>query len=475
MPLLYWERYRLKLGRIPLFRERFSKGKLVYYLLEIPVWRKTTLISKIRGKLKENKNFDTRELDAELEAAAPSVTAPANDLHANRVALLATELYDAGGHGKCLRDLMDVLQTKYTQTLFLTSYSSSCKKAPRIVSDIQKYGSIKGYDILRFNYNKKIKEVFYDICDFAPKVLFVWMQPDDAYGTILLSLIKRYTKIKIFYCPHSSHTPNLGISFADLVLEGMPVTAYITQKLRKCSKTYLLGMISKKLEKFPRFSEEEVLACRRRLGVKDSELCTMSGGGNYKFFDAPGVSEYFQTIKCLLERNLNVRHVILANFSKAERKTIETIFDHSEGRNRLVLLPTTPDYELVFSCADVFLDSFPISAALTMIDLMRLEVPAVVKINRENALWSFHEYQRPGSPFMFESAEGFLEGAESLLASKNLREKEIEENYRFYLERYEGNACRARLCELIEHADHLEPYYTVLPPETSYHFKGITQ
>lgn len=287
-------------------------------------------------------------------------------------------------------------------------------------------------------------------------------------------MIKKYTKIKVYYCPHASHYPNLGISFADIILEGMPVTAYVTQKLRKCLKTHVVGILSKRLKQFPTFTAEEILACRRSLGVSDVELCTISGGSSYKFFDSSDTSEYFKVIKHLLDRNQNVKHIIISNFSETEKVIIEKIFEGSKSRNRLIIHPLTPKYELIFCCADVFIDSFPVSAALTMIDLMRLKVPAVVKINRENALWSFHEYQRPNFPYMYDNNKDFLRGIEKLLSSKILRKIEMDENYQFYLDRYEGESCKLHLYELIDNSDMLELYYTQLNSEIVYQFKGIS-
>lgn len=100
-----------------------------------------------------------------------------------------------------------------------------------------------------------------------------------------------------------------------------------------------------------------------------------------------------------MEARQNVRAIILSNFNSEQTELIENIFSDSSARERLVLSPLSTTYELSFICADVFLDSFPVSAALTMVDLMRLRVPAVVKINRKNILWSFHEYQRPDYPY----------------------------------------------------------------------------
>ena len=107
-----------------------------------------------------------------------------------------------------------------------------------------------------------------------------------------------------------------------------------------------------------------------------------------------------------------------------------------------------------------------------MIDLMRLKVPYVVKINCENAHWSFHEYQRTDYPYMFEKNDDLLKGIETLLTDKQECARIIEMNYRHYLETFEGNAVKKRLCEIIDNADHLESFYTG-PINGNYQFKEL--
>jgi len=50
----------------------------------------------------------------------------------------------------------------------------------------------------------------------------------------------------------------------------------------------------------------------------------------------------------------------------------------------------------------------------------------------------------------------------------------MDENYQFYLDRYEGESCKLHLYELIDNSDMLELYYTQLNSEIVYQFKGIS-
>lgn len=473
MNLFRWQKNKLKMGKITILKVRHSHGIFIYSVCNIPVWISRTRLSILIEDVKNNKKFDMREFDRRVEYFIQQMNLQKILTNQHRIAILATELYDMGGHTKCLRDLAGFLSSSYSETLFLTQGDTSGQSAPKAMEDIAKHAAISINNIRHIRWKKDITELFYRMYTFNPKVVFVFIHPDDVYGCLLLAMMKKYTNIKIFYCPHASHYPNMGLSFADLSLEGMPVTAYITQKFRKFKKTHIIGMASKRLDDFPAFTPESVMAKRRELGIYEHELCTMSGGSSYKFFDTAG-SEYFLMIKKLLKRNPQVKHIVLSDFNTNQRKIISSIFSDFRDSDRLILLPVTSQYELVFSCADVFIDSFPVSSALTMIDLMRLKVPAVVKINQQNALWSFHEYQRNGYPYMFETVEGVLEGTEKLLGSAEERKRVAESNYQYYLEKYEGNACKKHLVELIEHADELETYYDAPVPDGNYQFGGMT-
>lgn len=471
MKLFGWKNNRFKLFGISVVRFQIRNGCAVLRLLDIPVWKKKTELSELICKVKENKSFDTRKFDKEISLLCPEVNDQKTPVNRDRIAYLATELYDAGGHTKCVREQVECLKDSYSQRIFFTKISRSYDLAPSAMVEMSKDAAISGEDITFVGWKKKLLKLFYKIADFNPSVLFVFIHPDDIFGTMLLSLLKKHTDIKIIYCPHASHYPNLGVSFADITLEALPTTAFITQHYRHFDNTVFIPMMSKKVEDFPSFSDEEIVAKRKEIGIGENDLCTMSGASAYKFFDC-NTSEYFQTIKKLLDNHKNVKHVILSNFNKAQQKIIDDIFLGSETKSRLIILPFSNKYELFFKCADVFIDSFPVSSALTMIDLMRLKVPYVVKINRENSHWSFHEYQTIGYPYMFEKSDDLLKGVETLLTDKQESARIIETNYRHYSETFEGNAVKSRLCEIISNADRLERFYTG-PINGNYQFKEL--
>ena len=474
MILLRWKGQKLKLGPLTLFNTRSVRGWFIYYICHIPIWKKKNSLSSLMEDFRTSKKFDTREFDKRILELAPRIELQKVPVTPDRVAFLATELYDMGGHSKCLLEAAALLDSDYSEALFLTKPEATLANAPDTIKRIEKYSYVGGCSLRFATWKKDVLSLFQQIFEYNPKVLFVFIHSDDVFGAMVVAMIRAYTNTKIFFSNHASHFPSLGISFADIILEGMPTTAYVTQNFRKCKKTHICGMASKRLEDFIEYDADTILKYRKELGVSEDEFCTMSGGAAYKFFDSEEASEYFCTVKKLLERNTNIKHVILSDFNQQQKDFIHNFFSDGVWSKRLVILPTCSNYELAFSCADVFIDSFPVSSALTMIDLMRLKVPAVVKINRKNALLSFHEYQRVDYPYMFETAEGVLEGVERLLDDSAERDRVARDNYYYYLERYEGNAHKKHLIELIEHADHLDPYYDILAPDLTYEFHGVT-
>lgn len=135
----------------------------------------------------------------------------------------------------------------------------------------------------------------------------------------------------------------------------------------------------------------------------------------------------------------------MISLDKKSKTIIDNIFSYAEEeRKRLIITPLSKDYEKFFQAADLYIDSFPVSSALTQIDLMRLKVASIVKINKEKPEWSFHEYMPPNYPYMFESVEDFKNGIIDLLDNPQRREALINENYNYWLNTYESNCVKQK-------------------------------
>lgn len=474
MKLFGWVANKFKVCGITVFKVCPKNGGIKYKLFNLPVFSGCDLFSECRQAVRNNKDFDCRALDRKiLDAVDKRRLKNSEKTVDGRIAFLASELYTTGGHTKWLIQMQKALSKKYKEKLFLTNMNENDAGVEKILAETASVCPVERSDCYPFFFKSRMKRLYKKIAEWNPKVLFAFIHPDDVAGTAILGLLKKYTDIKILYCPHASHYPNLGVSFADLTLEPLPTDAWITQKLRKFDKTHQSQSLifSKEVSDFPHFSPDDVARRRREIGCTDGFKCVLSGASAYKYFDENG-SAFFETVKRLLERNADVMFFILTNLSDDQKKIVDNVFSGSNARDRLIFLSFSADYELTFKCADVFMDSFPVSSALTMIDLMRLKVPAVVKINRENAHWSFHEYQRPDYPYMFETADGMLAGVERLLSDSAERGRIAEMNYAHYLTTYEAGAATKHLIEIIENSDHLERFYDK-PAEGERHFKEL--
>ncbi|WP_096024134.1 UDP-4-amino-4,6-dideoxy-N-acetyl-beta-L-altrosamine N-acetyltransferase [Campylobacter lanienae] len=467
MPLIYWKNGKLKFLGLTLLKIRYKNNGAHLSVLSIPIYKfkKISKLTNLSNEFATNKNFDTRSFDKsidELISAKQKINAP---LNRDKIAYLVTLCGDIGGHTKCIRDLIKSLNDRYEQEIFFTQYSICQRYAPKFLSEIKKFAKIDGDDISfsnrllpKFNFDKLLSNFSEKIIEFAPKTLMVYIHPDDIFGTAVLAYLKKRTDIKIIYFNHASHYPVLGMSFADVILEGMPTTQKITHEKRHFTNTKIIGLQSLLKDETIYYSNDELQNLRHNLGIKADELVTMSGGAAYKFFDNEKNSDYFEMIKNLLAKEPKLKHVIISGFDSKQNSIIQRIFSNSsELKNRIVFLSYQANFDKYFQMADVFIDSFPVSSALTQVDLMRNKVASVVKINKEIPEFSFDEYQMPDYPYMFEKVEDMKNSILELLYDETKRKEIISKNYEFWLKTYESSVVRDKYIEIIEtHNDSIE-------------------
>ena len=444
MNIFRWEDNKLKLFNTTLFKISKNKKGVGIYILGICTWLIRNNITRLAERINNNSDFDMKNFDDDISKLIDAPTTKLNDFSENKIAYLATELYDVGGHTKCIKSLIESFAEDYKQSLFLTRLDSTNNIAKETIKVIGKYSTIDGLNENYLFFYKQVLLLYNKIVLFGAKTLFVFIHPDDITATAVLSLIKRTTNIKIIFFNHASHYPCLGMTFADLILEGMPSTLKITKEKRHLYNTKIIGLQSLKEGETKYYSKEELTKVRENFGIKENELMTISGGAAYKFFEENS-SKYFNMIKELLKEKINLKHIIMISLDKKSKTIIDNIFSYAEEeRKRLIITPLSKDYEKFFQAADLYIDSFPVSSALTQIDLMRLKVASIVKINKEKPEWSFHEYMPPNYPYMFESVEDFKNGIIDLLDNPQRREALINENYNYWLNTYESNCVKQK-------------------------------
>lgn len=454
MNIIKWKDNKLKLFNITLFKFVKNQKGIGIYLFRIRIWNVKNKLTKLSEEISKNTNFDMKNFDDDISKLITTPTTKLSGFSDNNVAYLATELYDVGGHTKCIKSLIESFAEDYKQSLFLTRLDSTNNIAKETIKVIGKYSTIDGLNENYLFFYKQVLLLYNKIVLFGAKTLFVFIHPDDITATAVLSLIKRTTNIKIIFVNHASHYPNLGMTYADIIIEGMPSSQKITNQKRHLYNTKIMGLQSLRADETHYYSKEELTKVRDNFGIKENELMTISGGDIYKFFEESS-SEYFEMIKELLQNKQNLKHIIMINLDKRHEQIIDNIFsDSEEERKRLIITPLSKDYEKFFQAADLYIDSFPVSSALTQIDLMRLKVASIVKINKEKPEWSFHEYMPPNYPYMFESVEDFKNGIIDLLENKQKREEIINSNYNFWLKTYESSVYIKKLLNIINEVKH---------------------
>lgn len=452
---------------VPLIRETARKGRLSYRVLGVPVWSRKSHIADLITRVNNARDFDLRSLDREIADYFASVSLDylSCQTDAANIAILTTKLRDRGGGDmRMIVEMSKLLKGQYNIRLFLTDMARSAKSGGRLMDFFQKEFSVSGISTFASDIKKQVKALAEQIVRHNPKVVFVFIRPTDVWGAGVLSILKRETNIKIVYLVHAGERPNIGVSFADILPQAsikMTRSCVLERKMDKCITSASVLTNGSGVLNF-HFSQEDKNVLRKSLGVKKDQFLTLSGGEASKFFDSPKTSEYFNTIKLFLERNENVVHCILADFSKGQKHLIASIFAGSESMSRLRLHRRTTEYKKFFATADLFLDSFPMGGTYTMIDLMSIGTPYVVKINKEEPLLSFHEYQDPNYPYMYSTAKDYMEGAEFLLKNPEARASAVNMNREHFERTFSASACRALLDKIISNADDfrkiIEPY-----------------
>lgn len=444
----------LRILGINLFKFEILDDYFKFYILGIP-FRKKNFISKIVKKIRDQKDFYVKPIDKDIENIVSSYNI--NDFinnkksyKKNKIAYIATELYDTGGHTKCLRDLIASLNGEFSQSLFLTQLSSSCRLGVESINNILKYSNIYGNNASILLIKRDIVYIIKKIMAFSPTILFSYINPKDIVGASVLAYIHLYSNIRIIFFNHASHFPCLGMSFSDLILEGTITNKIITEQKRGFNNCSVIGLQSLSKEETFYYSKNDIFLIKKKYGYDDAKYVTMSGGASYKFFDSENKSDYFLMIKDLLRSEMNLKHVIISNFNNKQLQIIKKIFNDNDSFERLIFIPLQKKFDIFFQSSDVFIDSFPISSALTQIDLMRNKVASVVKINKEKPEYSFHDYQKKDYEYMFDNVYDMKIAILNLLHDPVKRKKAVEGNYLYWLNTYEKDIVKSKYINIIK-------------------------
>ena len=447
----------------------------------------------MKNKFNKSNSFDCRAFDEEIAKKVDKTFKnykfePKKVINNNRVAFLATSFYDMGGHTEWAKKIAEMLNGKYELTTFLTQKNLTYKNAPQKIKLIEKYSNVEGINQgENLSFRKDLLSIFNKINEFAPKVIFSFLNTNDVYGAAVLYLLHKYTDIKIVLCNHGSHFPTLGMSFVDAIGGAFDLDVIINKKYRKQDKSIYLGMIDGQKKDIVDITNDEKAQIRKKLGIKEGNYFTLSGATSYKFFDNnipnevltlgrlcekkslnPIASSYFTMIKKLLEEEPNLEHVVITELIYKQKKVFDSIFNNSNVKDRIKIIPFTPEYSKIFQSCDLFIDSAPIGSALTHVELMKHKKISVVFENKLNPLHSFQEYFPKDYKYKYTNLKDMQQGVLELLHNEQKRKETENYLYNHYLNTFEGSVAIETYINVIENADDIEKLYRNAEPIKDY-------
>lgn len=362
----------------------------------------------------------------------------------------ASVLYETGGHTVSMLNGLESLAEDMSIHVFCSKKAETQSGAPGVVTRIRKCAKFDGLECPGNDFVHDLIELYNMIADDCPRVAFVFIHMWDLLFTAVMHLLKQNTGLKIIFSNHASHFPNVGMTLADIILEGMPTTQQITENKRHLHNCRIVGLQSVGINDTKYYSRSEINAKKKELSIPLRAPLTVSGGSAYKFFDGD-VSPYFEMIRDILHSRPTLHHMVISNPDKSQSMLIDKIFENdTAARARLHIVPLTPDFDLLFQCADVFIDSFPVSSAMTQIDLMRMRIASVVKINRDKPIYSFHEYMPADYPYMYDNVADMRRGIEHLLDNGDARRRIIASEYEYWMKNYERGAFKCKYKNIIK-------------------------
>ena len=405
--------------------------------------------------IKAKNVFSSKRLERHIERCADKITSgniskiqgkPAG----HGIGMLASTIYDVGGHTECLMRLSESLYEEYDLHLFLTNFSGDSRIAAKTkYAYLETILTISEADSEGSDFGKKINQLINAILASEVKILFVYMHMYDVISCAVLSFLVKNSGIKVFFFNHADHTFSLGFEFSHLIIELRKQGQFVTEHYRNKKTTLipLQGVMSKKLRTY---SIEELQTKREELGLSSEDLVSLSGFASYKIFKNKE-SAYLEFIKTLLIREPRLKHILVTEISAKERKILDRTFRGNEHLlKRLIIIDRVADFDLLLQVGDVFIDSFPFGSALVHIDAIRNRRPTIIKKNHDNELYSFYDYLYDGYEYAIDNIDEMLEKTLLLLGDKEKQLSVAERCYAHYLSTYEFEMIKSQYKHLIE-------------------------
>ncbi len=366
------------------------------------------------------------------------------------ILILCTEIYDFGGHTELAIRFIKAFNNSFHISFLLSGNGKSIKDTALKKSEIIKQNVKEFIDLSEQTKRaEKIIEIYNYIISSNISTIIVNIHMFDVVSTAVLGLIKKNTNINIIFWNHSDHNYSLATNFADTIItrthEGKPITKYLINKKNAINFLFL-----EQTNDSSNYSNEKIHLEKEKIGISENNFVTLTGAPDGKIF-SDSKQPYLYLIKNLLEKNPNMKHIIVGSSYEKNKIIVNKIIGNQLLKDkRLIFVDSTPDFDFYIQLSDLYIDSFPQGSALTLIDCIRNSKPVVIKVNEKDLTKSFQMYLNNDYKYSCKTSEEMYEKINTLINDEHEYKKISKMVRNFYLERYSINNVKEQYFKLIK-------------------------
>jgi|GEM_PF-6020828 len=219
------------------------------------------------------------------------------------------------------------------------------------------------------NFSSSIQELREAIIDFDPCLLVYLLAPQDvvAGGIPILFPDRRHLFVNA-----SHHVATIGSFQFDGIVDIMPDFYKETKRSKRNPKIEYISLGGRMSRK----QGEKVVPAdiRSTVGIAQDTLVSMTIGNPHKCLWA-GNKAYGRSLASALKANPSWHHVLVAKDMELVKDSIVEV--EPLLAPRIHCLPPTTEILAVLKACDLYINSFPMSGALSMLDTMTVSRPSV--------------------------------------------------------------------------------------------------
>ena len=294
----------------------------------------------------------------------------------------------------------------------------------------------KNGECIYFNKSLSMKEKALKLRKLALKYEYIILHThmEDVIPTIAFGTEKFKRPVLLYN--HASHMFWIGKSIADLVLD---IKKYdIDTKIKKnITDTFFLGVPSKEII----YSKNDKNKLRKKLGLPENKKIIISSGTEQKYFSI-GNDNYSKILQKLTDDNTYC-YVIGVKRNNDYWKKVEI---NSNGHIiPLGYINFNEGYMDYLSCADLYVDSYPVTGYAAMTDAISRGIPALSLKTVDLQL----DYLTQTDAYC-DSEEDFINKAKKILTENDYAEKILNQLQKS-LEKYQSiEAWNKRIEEMLQ-------------------------